>query len=268
MNLTDLSLRLAARVFSRVIVRGEPGAVYLTFDDGPDPEITPRVLDILKEYDARATFFVTGSQVDRHPEIVRRIAAEGHTLGSHGYEHRSLIFARYRLIKEDLQKSIAVIRRALAAPPFHPSPQSGGGRIHIPPQPGGGDDPIRRTGGDAQGVGRDGPESDAGQDCPAYPRQSDAGQDCPTYYRPPYGRIGFGMVKAARELDLTVVLWSRLVGDWRPFDRGALFRRATEGLEPGEIIVLHDRGRYAAQMAESLPEIVAVLKGRFKLRGL
>ncbi|MHB1654026.1 MAG: polysaccharide deacetylase family protein [Desulfitobacteriaceae bacterium] len=62
--------------------------VALTFDDGPDPEITPRVLDILKEFGVPATFFVVGEKAIRYPEIIKRIIADGHTLGLHSWLHR------------------------------------------------------------------------------------------------------------------------------------------------------------------------------------
>ena len=58
-------------------------AIYLTFDDGPHPEHTAPLLDLLAEHDARASFFLIGQQIERHPELARRIAAEGHTLGNH-----------------------------------------------------------------------------------------------------------------------------------------------------------------------------------------
>jgi peptidoglycan/xylan/chitin deacetylase (PgdA/CDA1 family) len=61
--------------------------VWLTIDDGPDPASTPLVLDLLREHGARATFFVVGSQVARHPELARRIVAEGHTIGNHTQTH-------------------------------------------------------------------------------------------------------------------------------------------------------------------------------------
>lgn len=64
--------------------------VALTFDDGPDPRWTPRILDVLRRYHAHATFFVVGSRVDAHPELVRRILAEGHELGSHTFTHADL----------------------------------------------------------------------------------------------------------------------------------------------------------------------------------
>jgi peptidoglycan/xylan/chitin deacetylase (PgdA/CDA1 family) len=64
------------------------GAVALTFDDGPDPESTPRLLDVLAEHGATATFFCVGARVQEHPEIVRRMVAEGHAVGSHSQTHR------------------------------------------------------------------------------------------------------------------------------------------------------------------------------------
>ena len=62
-------------------------ALYLTFDDGPDPEYTPRILDVLELFQARATFFVLGEACVRHPQLVRRIHRAGHALGSHTFNH-------------------------------------------------------------------------------------------------------------------------------------------------------------------------------------
>jgi len=61
--------------------------VYLTFDDGPDPEVTPWVLDQLKAHNAKATFFCVGENVDKYPEVYKRILEEGHTVGNHTYNH-------------------------------------------------------------------------------------------------------------------------------------------------------------------------------------
>ncbi len=61
--------------------------VWLTIDDGPDPASTPRVLELLKQHGAKATFFVVGTQVEKHPDIARRIVAEGHTIGNHTHTH-------------------------------------------------------------------------------------------------------------------------------------------------------------------------------------
>ena len=61
--------------------------IYLTFDDGPIPEVTPFVLDELKKHNAKATFFCIGKNVDANPEIFARIIAEGHSIGNHSYDH-------------------------------------------------------------------------------------------------------------------------------------------------------------------------------------
>ena len=63
--------------------------VYLTFDDGPHPAITPQVLDVLARHSARATFFVTGRRAALHPEIIERIVTEGHTVANHTWAHRT-----------------------------------------------------------------------------------------------------------------------------------------------------------------------------------
>lgn len=73
------------RVLPRIVWRAHVAerVVGLSFDDGPDPEFTPRVLEILRRYDAKATFFLIGGNALRHPDLVRRIRAEGHEIGNH-----------------------------------------------------------------------------------------------------------------------------------------------------------------------------------------
>ncbi|MEZ5461184.1 polysaccharide deacetylase family protein [Dokdonella sp.] len=61
--------------------------LHLTFDDGPNEQHTPRLLDLLASHAAKATFFLLGEQVEKHPEIVERLVAEGHQLGNHSYDH-------------------------------------------------------------------------------------------------------------------------------------------------------------------------------------
>jgi len=81
---------IAAVAPRRRFLRNGPagsGSVCLTFDDGPHPDHTPRLLDVLGRCEAVASFFVVGREVARHPGIVRRIAAEGHAIGHHSYFH-------------------------------------------------------------------------------------------------------------------------------------------------------------------------------------
>ncbi|MDX6237775.1 MAG: hypothetical protein QOG10_2590, partial [Kribbellaceae bacterium] len=70
--------------------RPKPRTIAITFDDGPDPVWTPQVLDLLRRENVKATFFVVGTEVAAHPELARRIAAEGHELGIHTFTHANL----------------------------------------------------------------------------------------------------------------------------------------------------------------------------------
>jgi peptidoglycan/xylan/chitin deacetylase (PgdA/CDA1 family) len=79
--------------------------LFLTFDDGPHPIGTPMILDCLKEHHVPATFFMLGENMARYPEIVRRIHQEGHTIGIHGYRHQSVLFQKYTVIREQIEKT-------------------------------------------------------------------------------------------------------------------------------------------------------------------
>lgn len=80
-----LGLLPSRLVTTRAHARGK--VLYLTFDDGPDPEHTPAILDLLRQHGATATFFLIGELIDRHPAVVRRIVDEGHQLGNHSWSH-------------------------------------------------------------------------------------------------------------------------------------------------------------------------------------
>jgi len=87
--------------------------VALTFDDGPSPRCTPRLLDGLQELGAKATFFVVGCQVVKDPDIVQRMAAEGHQVGNHSYDHAALNQLTPRQALEDLEKNDTLLRQLL-----------------------------------------------------------------------------------------------------------------------------------------------------------
>lgn len=91
--------------------------VALTFDDGPNPEATPSILDTLAEKGVRATFFVLGSHAERWPDLVRRISHEGHQIGNHGYFHRKLQFRSPFYVARDIRLGIRAIKRAGAPAP-------------------------------------------------------------------------------------------------------------------------------------------------------
>jgi peptidoglycan/xylan/chitin deacetylase (PgdA/CDA1 family) len=82
----------------------------LTFDDGPDPATTPAVLELLAEHGARATFFMVGRRAEEHPELVRRVHAAGHQIGSHSYAHgHGFHFLGARAMAAEIERGIASI---------------------------------------------------------------------------------------------------------------------------------------------------------------
>ncbi|MDB6140075.1 MAG: putative polysaccharide deacetylase [Verrucomicrobiaceae bacterium] len=92
-------------------------AIALTFDDGPHPINTPRLLDMLKERGIKATFFLIGKSVVTHPEIVRRIVAEGHEVANHTWDHKMLRSLGPDKINEELQKTQDAIVAACGVTP-------------------------------------------------------------------------------------------------------------------------------------------------------
>jgi peptidoglycan-N-acetylglucosamine deacetylase len=87
-------------------------AVALTFDDGPNPDATPPILDALKTRGVRATFFILGRHAEQWPELVKRIADEGHAIGNHGYFHRKLHFKSPSYVRNDLGLGTRAIESA------------------------------------------------------------------------------------------------------------------------------------------------------------
>jgi peptidoglycan/xylan/chitin deacetylase (PgdA/CDA1 family) len=117
---TSRILRVDAATTPRVGLKSFPQTlplwdheVVLTFDDGPWPPTTPKVLAALAQECVRATFFLIGKPASAHPDLVRRIAAEGHTIGSHTWTHRSLMRIPPGETTEEIDHGISAIELAL-----------------------------------------------------------------------------------------------------------------------------------------------------------
>lgn len=107
-------------MFGDVLYRGDASRpeIALTFDDGPHPVTTRKVLEHLARAGVKATFFVIGEKVERHPDVVRDIARAGHAIGAHGYRHdRLYAFKPPAAVVDDIRKTCDVIERATGARP-------------------------------------------------------------------------------------------------------------------------------------------------------
>ena len=92
----------------------QPLEIYLTFDDGPTDSTTPKVLDVLKKENVRATFFVVGRQIKGREKILKRTAEEGHSIGIHTYSHRyDEIYADKAALLKDIEKCRGAIKKVL-----------------------------------------------------------------------------------------------------------------------------------------------------------
>jgi peptidoglycan/xylan/chitin deacetylase (PgdA/CDA1 family) len=101
------------QLFGAAILRGPADAnrIALTFDDGPSASYTEQILEILRSHDVKATFFVCGQNVERYPEILRRVQAEGHTLGNHSYCHPFPFFRSRAFLAREIDLTQEAIER-------------------------------------------------------------------------------------------------------------------------------------------------------------
>ena len=96
------------------ILKSNEKVAYLTFDDGPSPSITPKILDILEKENIKATFFVIGKKVEEYPEIVNRAYKEGHYIANHGYSHNnSILYKNADSFINEIKKTDLAIGKAI-----------------------------------------------------------------------------------------------------------------------------------------------------------
>ncbi len=177
----------ASRLFGPALTAPpRPGELALTFDDGPNPACTPRLLDVLASHGVRAAFFHVGRYAQAEPLLVRRIAEAGHVIGNHSWSHPNLAFTSAADVREQLVRTSDTLAQIVGQP-------------------------VR-------------------------------------YFRPPFGGRRPYVLRVARELGMTPVLWNAITNDWSEpsADRIAqshmrkIHRNQRRGY--ATTIVLHDGG--------------------------
>ncbi len=111
---------LISKLFSR-IVWNFPAAVntiYMTFDDGPHPEITPWILALLRNYQAKATFFCLGKSAEEYPGLITQILNEGHSIGNHSHTHLNGWRTANEDYLQDIENANRIVKSSLFRPPY------------------------------------------------------------------------------------------------------------------------------------------------------
>ncbi|WP_294226324.1 polysaccharide deacetylase family protein [uncultured Shimia sp.] len=129
-----LSKSTRFQVFGELVSRGssQHPCVALTLDDGPSPKYTAEVLDVLANFDAKATFFLTGQAVVAHPALVADIAAKGHEIGNHSFSHPRMVGMSQSRIESEVESTDRAIRAAGYTGPLHFRPPYGKRLLGLP----------------------------------------------------------------------------------------------------------------------------------------
>jgi len=173
-------------------LKGELREVYLTFDDGPTPVVTPWVLNQLARAGAKATFFCLGRNVDKYPDLYRQILSSGHSVGNHSYSHLKGFRSSVRRYMDDIRLASGLIDSKL--------------------------------------------------------------------FRPPYGRIYPGQVRAVLQ-EYDIIMWDVLSIDYNNGLTGErVYQNVVKNVKEGSIIVFHDSEKASDNLYYALPRTLEFLR--------
>lgn len=211
--------------------------LYLTFDDGPIPIITPWVLSLLKEYNAKATFFCIGDNVQKHSEIFQQVLAEGHTVGNHSHNHLN----GWKTSSQDYIQNVLLAEEEIFRQDKNPKFQIPNSRISKQ---------QKTVNSKQKTVNR---------------TQIPYNQEPTTYnqklFRPPYGRIRPSQIKKLKKLGYEIVMWDVISLDYdQKKSPEECFQEVVKQVTRGSIIVFHDSIKASKNMMEILPKILKYYK--------
>lgn len=195
--------------------------VYLTFDDGPVPEVTPLVLDVLKEYGACATFFMVGANVKRYPELAARVLAEGNAVGNHTFHHLPGLKTSVAEYLRDVSQTEDLLQQL-----------------------------ERQQSELKNSIGED-VDSSVGLTKTAERH----------VFRPPYGRMKTAQKREINNAGCCICLWDLLTHDYNPaYTPERMLNIVKKYTRNGSIINFHDSLKSKNNMLQVLPMVIQWLK--------
>lgn len=209
----------------RITRLNTPRTLYLTFDDGPIPEITPWVLTQLKEYNAKATFFCIGDNIRKHRDIFKQVIEQGHRIGNHSFNHLNGWKTKTDLYVDNVLKAEeAIIEKSTRKKEKREKSQVSRNKKPNPQ--------------------------------PATHNAQSATQN-PKLFRPPYGKIKNSQAAKLVNLNYTIVMWDVLSGD---FDKTITAEKCLNNVikhtKEGSTIVFHDSQKASKNLKALLPKVL------------
>jgi peptidoglycan/xylan/chitin deacetylase (PgdA/CDA1 family) len=197
--------------------------LYLTFDDGPIPEVTPWVLGLLKEYHAKATFFCIGKNIVKHPEIFDQILAEGHNVGNHSFNHLNGWKTPISTYIENVEKAEEIFFEKL----------------------------------ESRNLRQESRDKKQDLRTKSIENRKETKNKNIKLFRPPYGKITPKQIKTLQGQGFKIVMWEVISGDFdvklSPED---CLNNVFKNSKPGSIVVFHDSIKASVNLKEVLPKVL------------
>lgn len=194
--------------------------IYLTFDDGPVPEVTPWVLELLKKYDAKATFFCIGDNVKKHPDVFRQVLASGHLIGNHTFNHIKGWKTNNSDYIENTLKAENLINELVNEEKRKKTLNSELLTLNL--------------------------------ERPEHGRRANY-----KLFRPPYGQIKNSQASKLVKKGFKIVMWDVVSGDYEAeFSASQCYDNVVDNAEAGSTIVFHDSEKAFPNLQKILPDIL------------
>jgi peptidoglycan/xylan/chitin deacetylase (PgdA/CDA1 family) len=219
----------------------ESNAVFLTFDDGPIPIVTPWVLKELKKHNAKATFFCIGENIKKHPDIFKALISEGHSIGNHTFNHlngwkttvseyiKNVILSETEATKWNKTLKIKNMS-SVAAPDGRAGSAKEDQKLVLRS--------ISEGGSEIKN-----PQSTI--------------KNLQPIFRPPYGRITSKQSKILQERGYKIIMWDILSADYNTsISKEKCLQNVLKSIAPGSIVVFHDSDKAEKNLRYALPRVL------------